>query len=173
MEDVKEPIVVLMAGLPCAGKTTIACGLERELGWRVIDKDRYRLGLLEQGMDDDGAAKEAYERSFDDIRKALKQQVSVIFDTAALYRFIVDAVKEIVDSVEGARLKVILCVVDRDLRNDRLRIRPFQSTRITVDPATIPDYLHHFEHLPQDKLTLFTHEPFQECLSEARTYVTS
>ncbi len=164
----------MMAGLPGAGKTTLAGKLERELGWQIIDKDGYKSGLLNQGMDDDRAANAAYERSFNEIRIALgEQRKSVIFDTAALHLFILDTVKEIVSSAADAQLKVILCVVDRDLRNERLRSRGEQHTRITADPITIADYLQYFDHLPADKLILYTNVLIEECLSKAKEYLKS
>lgn len=171
MEDYKLTLV-LMAGLPGAGKTTLARSLGDELQWQVIDKDSYREVLLQQGSDDDSAARAAYKRSFKELQTALVQQrISVIFDTAALHRFILDAALQIVRDVADAQLKVILCVADRDLRNQRLRTRPYQSTRIQVDPATIADYFSHFRHLPSDKLVLYTIRQFEECLAEAKAYV--
>ncbi len=166
--------LVMMAGLPGTGKTTLAYALHGALGWRVIDKDEHRIILLNQGLDEELAANEAYEHSFAEIRNALmNEQASVIFDTAAMHRSIVDTVKEIADSAEGVQLKVILCVVDREERDNRLRTRPFPHTRIAVEPATIADYLQYFDHLPQDKLTLFTNAPLEECLSKAKEYVIS
>lgn len=163
-----------MAGLPGAGKTTLARTLRDELQWPMIDKDRYKEVLLRQGSDDDNAARAAYERSFAELRTILvQQQASVIFDTAALHRFILDAVMGILHEAEEAHLKVILCVADRDLRNQRLRTRPYQSTNIRVDPATIADYFSHFRHLPDDKLILYTFRPFEECLTQAKAYVIS
>ena len=171
MEDYKLTLV-LMAGLPGAGKTTLARRLGYELQWQVIDKDSYKEELLQQGSDDDSAARAAYERSFHELHTALVQQrVSVIFDTAALHRFILDAAMQIVRGAANAQLKVILCVADRDLRNQRLRTRPYQSTRIRVDPATIADYFSHFRHLPSDKLVLYTISQFEECLAQAKAYV--
>src|SRR5712691_3915897 len=147
--------LVLMAGLPGAGKTTLARALSYDLQWHVIDKDTYKGVLLKQGMEDERAGKAAYELSFIIARDVLtKQQASVILDSAALHNFILDTATEIVRGIAHTQLKVILCVADRDLRNRRLRERPFQPTNIRIDPATIPDYLQSFKHLPPDKLTI-------------------
>ncbi len=163
-----------MAGLPGAGKTTLAYALGHACRWPIIDKDMYKEVLLSQGLDNDQASRASYELSFAMIHATLvKQRVSVIFDTAALQHFILDTVMEIVSSTGVAQLKVILCVADRDLRNHRLRARPYQPTTIRVDPDTIADYLHHFRHLPSDKLVLYTHIAPEECLMKAKDYITS
>ncbi|MFL5654255.1 MAG: AAA family ATPase [Ktedonobacteraceae bacterium] len=166
------PTLVMMAGLPGAGKTTLAYALGRELGWQVIDKDTYKEVLSKQGLDDDRASKVAYELSFAQARILLiKRQISVILDTAALHRFILDEVIEIVRCIDEAHLKVVFCVADRHLRNERLRNRPDQPTSIRVDPDAISDYLRYFDHLPDDKLTLLTNVPLIECVAKARKYI--
>lgn len=164
--------LLLMAGLPGAGKTTLAGSLGCALGWHVIDKDKRKQEMMKQGDDDDTSGRRAYDLSFAKAREMLSiQRTSVILDSAALQRFILASARDIVSSVENARLKVILCVADRDLRNDRLRKRPAQITTIRVDPFSIIDYLQHFEHLPSDKLTLFTHIPLEECRAQAIDYL--
>jgi broad-specificity NMP kinase len=164
--------LVMMAGLPGAGKTTIAYALSGELGWQVIDKDRYRAELLKQEQTEYYASKAAYERSFDEIHRLLiEQRQSAIFDTAALFPFIIERVNGIIDCVEDVQLKVILCVVDRYLRNDRLENRPYQPTNIYVDPETISEYLRYFDHLPDDKLVLFTADPVEVSVAQAKKYV--
>lgn len=168
-----DPILVMMAGLPGAGKTSLAYTLGRELGYQVVDKDLYREVLIkQQRLDQDRASKLAYELSFAHVRTLLvKQQLSVIFDSAALHRVTLDRVMDIMSCNDKANLKVILCVVDRDLRYERLRNRLDQPTNIHIDPATISDYLRYFDHLPADKLTLFTHESLDTCIAKAREYI--
>lgn len=164
--------LLLMAGLPGAGKTTLASALGHELGWHVIDKDKRKQALMDQGVDDETSGWRAYDESFDKVSEVLSiWRSSVILDCAALHKFILAKARDIVSSVEHAQLKVILCVADRDLRNERLRKRPAQITAIHVDPATTIDYLQHFEHLPPDKLTLFTNISVGECCAQALQYL--
>src|SRR5690349_19338874 len=80
--------LVLMAGLPGAGKTTLARILSRELKWHIIDKDQHKEVLLKQGLDEEKAGYAAYELSFATARDMLtKLQASVILDTSALFTF--------------------------------------------------------------------------------------
>lgn len=162
---------VLMAGLPGAGKTTLARALGKNFHWHVIDKDNYKEMLLKQGWEDEKAGFAAYDQSFDVARDTILKEQSVILDSAALHHFILDKAKEIIWNIENAQLKIILLVADRDLRNYRIRNRPAQITSIRVDPATIADYLRCFGHLPPETLTIYTNRPFDECLDEARNYL--
>jgi predicted kinase len=172
MGKVRKPTLVLMAGLPGAGKTTLAYALRRRLRWYLIDKDMLKDELSEAGLEDEKAGATAYNLSFAIARNVLgTQRASVILDSAALHRFILDNAVDIVRSTD-ARLKVILCVADRDLRNRRLRERP-TGTPLTVDPATIADYFQCFKHLPWDNtLILYTEHPLTECVVEAGSYLT-
>jgi predicted kinase len=164
--------VVLMAGLPGAGKTTLAYALKELLGWQVIDKDWYKEELLKQDVDDDSASRIAYNRSFEEMRTALAElHTSVILDSAALHQFILDEAMQIVCDVPNVRLKVILCVADRDLRIERLYTRPYHHPNPKVDPTADVDDLYYFGHLPPDKLVLSMDRPLDECLAEAREYV--
>ena len=164
----------LMAGLPGVGKSTLAYALSRVLNWHVIDKDRHKEILLKQGWDDETAGIATYELAFETARDVLmKQQASVILDSAALHTFILEKALNIVEYVSNVRLKVILCIADHDLRNKRLRSRPLQITNIRVNPETIADYLRLFQHLPPDTLQLYTINPLHEYLEEAQNYLLS
>src|SRR5712691_8470492 len=56
-----ELTLVLMAGLPGTGKSTLARALGHGLGWHVIDKDRHKAVLMKQGLEDERAGKVSYE----------------------------------------------------------------------------------------------------------------
>ncbi len=164
--------LVLMAGLPGAGKSTLASELGRELNWHVIDKDQHKEVLLKQGIEEEKAGHATYELAFSTARGSLaKQHASIILDSAALHPFILTSAQRIVHSIQGAQLKIILCVADRITRDERLRNRPYQLTKIKVNPETIPDYLQLFGHLPPDKLTLYTIDPLDSYLDVAKKYV--
>jgi predicted kinase len=174
MKDTKLTLA-LMAGLPGAGKTTLSVELGRALGWYVINKDCFKISLLNLGVVDPLAAKAAYRQSFDFALEVLNfHRTSVILDTAALDPSVLEEAKEIIRRVEQVHLKIILCVADRDLRNQRLRTKQrTQITPIKVDPETIADYFLHFKHLPSEpnRLTLYTNRPFEDCFNEARDYL--
>lgn len=166
--------LLLMAGLPGAGKTTLSRELGRELGWHVIDKDGQKIKHLREGMTDYAAGVAAYQWAFAIAREKLgRRESSIILDTAALHTFILEEAREIVRCIEQIQLKIILLVADRALRNYRLQARPAQLTAIRVDPETIRDYLQQFRHLPPEpkRLTLFTNRPLEVCLAEAMDFL--
>ena len=161
-----------MAGLPGAGKSTLASELGRALGWHVIDKDRHKEVLLRQGFDEEKAGIATYELAFEIAHSSIiKQHASIILDSAALHAFILDTALSIVHSTPDAQLKVIFCVADRITRAERLRNRPFQLTNIKVNPETISDYLQLFTHLPSNKLTIYTIDPLESYLTRAINYL--
>ena len=143
--------LTLMAGLPGVGKSTLARLLGNELYWRVIDKDGLKEQLLRDGLDDAAASYQAYDWSFQAVRKELKQNRSVILDSAALHSFILEEAQKIVSEMipVQVRLKVLFLVVaDPERRRMRIKHRPPQTTVIRTDPSTINEYLDCFSHLP-------------------------
>ena len=58
------PILILMAGMPGAGKSTVALGLGAAFGWPVIDKDVIASSLLDSGILDEQMQPAAYDACF-------------------------------------------------------------------------------------------------------------
>src|SRR5713226_6753303 len=120
-----KPTLVLMAGLPGAGKTTLAVALGRVLQWAVLDKDLLKLSLLklQLGMPEEETGRIAYELLFvlaEDI--LVRQRSSVILDTSAHLPFILRHSIRIA-AIAEAQMKTILCTAPSDLRRERLTSR--------------------------------------------------
>lgn len=165
--------LALMAGLPGAGKSTLAFALGRALNWHVIDKDTHKQILLRQGIEEELAGNTTYKLAFEIARNSIiRQRASIILDSAALQPFILDNALSIVHSTPGTRLKVVLCIADRFTRDERVRTRPYQLTNIRVNPETIQGYLELFTHLPSNTLTINTIDPLETYLQKVIEYLT-
>ena len=168
-----QPTLVLMAGLSGTGKTTLALALGYELRWPVIHKDHFKYILLREGMDNEMAGHLAYEHLFTIAYDLLfRQNLSVILASAALHRFIVVRAIELTH-LANARLKVIFCSADQDIRKQRIQERPFlipSTSPLIFDPTIAEDDPRRFAHLPTDTLILSTTRPMEEYLGTAVSY---
>src|SRR5579883_2186552 len=169
-----QPTLVLMAGLPGSGKSTLARALGARLGWPVLDKDLCEASFMDFQLNvpEDEIGHMAYAWLFIQARDLLiNQRLSIIFDTAARYPFIVD---EILKIVQGANvlLKTILCSAPASLRRERLANRsPTHEFMRPMHTASIEDDLAYFKHLPEDKLIVKTHQNLDDCLAMALEYL--
>lgn len=165
---------VLMAGLPGTGKTTLAAALGKALGFPVINKDLLKVSLLQTPIGtiaDEALGYAVYEAVFALAHDMLvHQQISVILDTAALYPFIFERACDIARAAE-ARLKIILCRADVDIRKNRVENRKRTILQPYVNTASIEDDTQYFRHLPEDTLVLCTSLPLKECVYNTIKYL--
>lgn len=171
------PTLVLMAGLPGAGKTTLAGALGRILHWTILDKDLLKLSLLQLqlGMPEEEIGRISYELLFNLTEDILVRQCSsVILDTSARHPFILEHASQIAYAA-GGQLKAVLCTASGNLRRERLTERvssmlhhPFMSP---METATIENDLACFQHLPEDKLIIETSYPLEASLEKAIKYL--
>src|SRR5436309_10745179 len=118
-----EKTLVLMAGLPGAGKSSLALALGWALRWPVIDKDTLKSPLLGLGIADQVAGAASYQLMLAVGRDLLLEQgLSVILDSPAFYPSVVEQAAGLARQA-GARLKVVLCLADRDVRDARTLAR--------------------------------------------------
>lgn len=173
MEDSNRPVLILMAGMPGAGKSAVALALGAEFGFPVIDKDVIVSTMLERDVPEDAAHPLAYAIVSDTVEHLLRvQRLSVVVDTpAGLQSFLEWATKLCAGT--GSLLIPILCSADGLVRYDRMAARKglqSHSTGTTRRPGTARE---RFSHFPADTIELDTMRPFEEVVREAVTRVRS
>ena len=164
--------LVLMAGMPGSGKTTLALALGRSLGWPVIDKDTLKSPMLTKGISNDLAGPASYALMLelaDDL--LVRQNLSAILDSPARFPFVLDRVQAI-STQTGATLKIIRCIASRELRERRMIERVARPSQWTAN-IDMPDEQEQqmFAHLPLDILIVDTSNPFELCIAEALAYL--
>lgn len=114
------PTLVLMAGLPGAGKSTLALALGRALGWPVVDKDLFDTVARTAGVTRVSPTELAYDLAFALLGDLLvEQRLSVIFDCPAVLLDPVESTARLAHWA-GARFQVILCLASQAVRNERM-----------------------------------------------------
>lgn len=166
------PTLVLMAGLPGAGKTTLALALGQALGWPVLDKDTVKTTLLEMAVPEDTAGPASYLLPLALCRDlVVGQRLSVIFDSPAAYPANIAQAQGIAEA-SGGTLKVIYCRADSVLRNQRLARRPRRLSQMASDPISDAEGLARFAHLPPERLVLLMNRPLAGLTADALEYLT-
>jgi predicted kinase len=171
-EELPNLTLVLMAGLPGSGKTTLALALGRSLGWPTIDKDTLKSPMLTKGISNDLAGPASYALMLelaDDL--LMRQHLSAILDSPGRFPFVLDRVQSI-SAQACAALKIIRCVANRELRDQRLIERVARPSQWTAN-ADLTDEQERqmFAHFPTDTLIVDTSQPFEQCFAEAIAYL--
>ena len=161
------PTLLLMAGLPGAGKSTLALALGRALGWPVLDKDTVKTTLLRLDAEESLAGRASYEVLFDLARDlVVTQGLSIIMDWPSVYPRVIEVSRTIVADAGGV-LRVVFCAAGPETRGRRTRERVSRpSQRGHPDrPATRwhsdGDGREYFPFLPPDTLTMITDRPVE------------
>lgn len=159
-------VLILMAGMPGAGKTTVALALGAEFGMPVIDKDVIVSAMLNSGVAEDVAHPAAYRATFDLVEHLIRiQHMSVIVDTPAVYPSSLQwAIRLCAET--GAQLVAVLCSADGVTRYERMASREglrSHSKGTTRRPGAARE---RFDHLPNDTIELDTMRPVDDVVHE-------
>lgn len=162
--------LILMAGMPGSGKSTVARAIGNHLGFPVIDKDVILSALLATGVPETMAQPAAYRVMFDLGESLLQQGSSIVLDSPA-------GLPETVSVAQGvcrrasAQLIPVLCSAEQDVRNERVASRtslPSQPVGISTTPGNARE---RFVHLPADTIEVDTMKPLEDMLRDAITTV--
>jgi predicted kinase len=163
--------LVMLAGMPGTGKSTLGRAIAASLDWLVLDKDIIHTALLQAGSSSADAGAVAY-------RVALKlaedlvvlQRRSLVLDTAGRQPIILSEAQRIVRN-SGARLKVIRCMLAPQVRARRLSAREPLPAQWSADETTPEQESVWYAHLPEDTLLLDTAPPLEETVEQALAFI--
>jgi predicted kinase len=113
--DVLQPTLIVVAGLPGAGKTTLAHALARAVRCPAVSRDEIKEGLVctagdavEPGADVQGHATDVF---FDALALLVGRGVSVVADAAFQHKVWVPRLEPL---LAIARVRLVLCEIDRE-----------------------------------------------------------
>jgi predicted kinase len=171
-------MLVIMAGLPASGKTTLARALARAAGGVVLDKDAIRPALFPAEDIEYSAAQDDFvmELMLRTARYLLEKNAArVVFLDGRTFSRAYQRQRAI-DFAEafGTPWRIIECVCSEASAHARLTEdlsagRHPAANRTFELWASVRDS---FEPIPAPKVVIDTDRPFEECLQEARTRLT-
>lgn len=154
--------LILMAGMPGSGKSTVALALGAEFGMPVIDKDVIVSTLLDAGIDEPVAQPASYAVMFALGREVLRQRGIVILDSPAGLAISVEAARTVANDAD-AELVCVLCLADRDIRNARVAARISMRSQPVRESRTAGDGRERSAHLPPDTIVVTTEDDVETC----------
>lgn len=161
VSDSAQPFLILMAGMPGTGKSTIAKTIGRELNIIVIDKDVIISAMLHSNVPEEIGQPAAYRVMFDLGSDLLnRQRQSVILDSPAGLPVSVESARQICQPSQIPMITV-LCSTDRNTRNTRRAARESMISQRDGLSRTIGNARERFLHLPEDTIEIDTTPPLE------------
>lgn len=165
------PTLVMLAGVPGTGKTTLAYALAQILGWPVLDKDLLNSVLLDSGIHQPQAGPLSYELLLTLCHDlVVRQQQSIMLDTAGRLPFILERARTIAGAA-GGRLRLIRCVASEAVRAERLAGRIARPSQWAANKASDADQELWYAHLPPETLVVSTERPLAESVATVMAFL--
>lgn len=166
-----SPTLVMLAGVPGTGKTTLAYALAQTLRWPVLDKDLLNTVLLDAGLAQPQAGPLSYELLLTLCHDlVVQQQQSLILDTAGRLPFILERARTIAAAARG-QLTLIRCVAPQAVRDARLAGRVARPSQWATNKASDADQAQWYAHLPPETLVVSTEQPLAESVATVLAFL--
>ncbi|MGE5207220.1 MAG: AAA family ATPase [Chlamydiota bacterium] len=169
-------MLIMMAGLPGAGKSTLSRALAESYGGLVLDKDTIRAALFPAHIE--------YSREQDDFCQQVMLQTTVFLSSRHPdLRIFLDGRpfsrryqrRQIADTAARLRtpLAIIECVCAEDIALSRLRRDNETGVHVAANrnPSLYARVKADFEPFDEPRLTLNTGQPLAECVRQAKAYL--
>lgn len=166
-------MIIVMAGLPGTGKSTIARGLAEELGGVVLNKDALRADLfqklVEYSTEQDDFVQDLMLRTAEYLL-ARHPELLVFFDGRTFSRTY--QIKSVIDTAErlGTPWRIIECMCAERIAKKRIE----KGHKHPAKNRTVELYLKirdSFEEIEFPKLVVDTGAGMDRALAEARSYL--
>lgn len=135
-----KPILLLVAGPPGSGKSTLSREISAQAAVPVIDKDTIKSSLLALGADSDLASRASYTLLLSLATDILKSGIPVILDAPGKYRSFIDDCQEHADLC-NATFRCVLCHTSLEVRRERLEKRSTRESQWSALPSGSVDDL--------------------------------
>ena len=164
-----SPTLLMLAGMPGTGKSTLAAALHAALRWPVLDKDVANAALLAAQLAQSSAAPLAYEVTFAFARAlVVEQRQSIILDTAGRQPFILTRATQMTQEAQG-QLVVVQLVAPLSVRQSRLSQRSAGPSQWQHDSTPPEQERAWYAHLPSDRLVLDATQPVHALVAQVCT----
>jgi predicted kinase len=145
-----QPLLIVVAGRPGSGKTTLAHALARAIRCPAICRDEIKEGFINTTgqASGDEVGRKVYEAFFDTVKLLLERRVTLVAEAAFQHKLWAPKLEPL---RAIAPIRIIVCDMEADLARAR------HATRGRADPARAS--FHPMPPTPADAAAVFEFDP--------------